>query len=177
MRFRALTLAVLAGVLSGCHGADDVAGLRELRRMAHSEDCRMTDDGYMSAAQKCAIIRNGIDYLLAHANISCRDAGAVALSRFLATDGTRGFDERQSAAGYDMETDMQYAGSSTTSGWGSASGYTHVDPDYFRGDMTDPLQVGGLVAHEEKHQDGSDGPAHNTGIAQAYHDACRNSQA
>ena len=174
MRRIAFRLTVLGVIVAACDAADDIAGLRPEPRVANTEDCRMNGDGNLTAQQKCAIVKAGIDYLVDHANWSCKDVGQRALARFNATTG-EGFSERQNPPGQQMSVDMYYGGG-TQSGWTANSGYTHVDVGYWTSGQTSNNIAGSLIAHEEKHHDGSDGAFHNTGIAPAWQQACLNPQ-
>jgi hypothetical protein len=57
----------------------------------------------------------------------------------------------------------------TFSGWGPSDQNTYVNSSAFGGSTS---SLGGLIAHEEEHQSGEDGPNHNTGIANATQATC-----
>jgi hypothetical protein len=124
--------------------------------------------------QKCDIIRAGIEYLLNHANASCRSVGEVALSRFEAPASSgQGYREAAQVNGIDMGVQMQ-AGSSYSGGV-PTNGYVDVYGSFWTSGYTDGAHTGALLAHEEQHQNGMDW-YHNTGIANAYQTSCLNPQ-
>ena len=124
---------------------------------------------------KCDVIRAGIDYLLNHANESCRAVGQVALDRFEAPASSgEGYEETAQVPDQDMGVVMQ-AGNSYSGGV-PVNGEVEVDPSFWASGYTDAAHTGALEAHEEQHQNGMDW-YHNTGVAMAYQTACLNPEA
>lgn len=147
-------------------GPNGIASPRHRSNDVDAYDCEMSPT-------KCQVIQAGITYLLQHANISCRTAGTAAQNRYNAPAGQAGYkDGTQAGDGYMYV----WAGlsNSTPSGYTGTDGYTYVEPSMWSDNWSDPRQVGSLIAHEEQHQNGNDGPNHNTGIAVAYQQACLN---
>jgi hypothetical protein len=60
----------------------------------------------------------------------------------------------------------------TQSFYAPNDGYTRVTENYWNSGFTDPAEAGGLLAHEEIHHLGWDGPEHNTGEADEAQQSC-----
>jgi len=171
-----MLLLVLGGVLAaGCHAFEDATGPSGKMQSGVRPRHDLTNNCNMEQ-WKCDEIRAGIDYLLNHANVSCRNAGQAALDRFNAPASSgMGYQEAAQVSGYDMGVNMRTG--SSVSGWVPSDGYVNVYGSFWNSGYTDPQHAGALLAHEEQHQDGNDGPGHNTGIANAYQTSCLNTSA
>ena len=167
-----LIIVAMEAILASCQASDDATGPRyrgggvRPRSDVDPLNCNMDQS-------KCDIIRAGIDYLLNHANVSCRSVGQVALSRFEAPASYgEGYQEATQVPGIDMGVPMTLGNS--YSGYVATSGYVNVYGSFWAGGYTDPAHTGALLAHEEQHENGMDGPGHNTTIANAYQESCLN---
>jgi hypothetical protein len=165
----ALTLLVVTMI--GCRGEGTVSPhVRQADGLRPSADMGM--DCFMYSFQ-CEAVRSGIDYLLQHANQTCKDVGARALDRYNAMPGVAGFTWGNGKSGYDSYVIMKYP-AATPSGYGPTDNYTYMEPSFWNYDRA---TQGTLIAHEEQHQNGLDGIYHNTGSAYFIQNTCLNPQA
>ena len=78
--------------------------------------------------------------------------------------------------GFNMSVQMQPG--SSLSGMVPVNGWVNVHENFWTNPAgTSAAVVGSMLAHEEKHQDGSDGDDDPQVIARAYQTACLNPQA
>lgn len=166
---RRLVALALVVTMIGCRGEGPTAprlrqgyGLKPSTEM----DCQLY-------SWQCQQVQSAINYLLQHANAACQAAGAAAQARYDAMPGVAGFAPGNGTSGYDSYVIMQTQ-SGMPSGWGPTDGYTYIESSFW---AVDALHAGALLAHEEEHQNGDDGPMHNTGKANALQSMCLNPQA
>jgi hypothetical protein len=170
----ALTIIAFVALLGACQLSKDATGPRDLKLSNQRPhfDVVIGSDCQLSPSQ-CEMIRQGIEYLLQHANISCRLAGQYAQDRLSSSNGSKGYRSKELGSQGGQDTNMgvaMWGSTSTYSHWEPVDGYVDVDPG-FSGDWQ---LVGSVLAHEEQHMNGMDGPDHRTGIAWAYQQSCMN---
>lgn len=170
MKIRSMLFIMLFALLTVACGEKAQSGLRRSalgpRFDVEGVDCNMSPD-------KCSVLLAGITYLRTHANSMCINLGNIALARYNSTSGD-GYDEAAQVPNADMGVLMQTG--TSLSGWVPQNGRTQVYPSFWPSATTDQL-AGALIAHEEVHHLGNDGPNHNTTYAAQTQSACLNNQA
>ncbi len=169
-------LFAVGATLVSCRAAENISAPNDQRLQTAGPSKDVEGMNCNMDQWKCDVIRAGIDYLLNHANETCRNVGQVALDRFEAPASTgNGYEDAAQASNYYMGVVMvpgnSYSGAVTT------SGHVEVYPNFWNSPITDPQHTGSYLAHEEQHQNGMDAPDHHTGYGYGYQEACYNTSA
>lgn len=181
MKRLGLIIIAVALILEACQITEDATAPNRKTHVGNPAPdwLDIPTDNCTFEAAKCDVIRAGIDYLIHHANESCRMAGQAALQRFEApassNAGYRDQPQPPAGSGPDIDMGVWMDGGPTPSGWEPTSGYVEVSPSFWNSQSTSTAdRVGALLAHEEQHQNGQDGPDHAKGVAMGYQISCLN---
>jgi hypothetical protein len=118
------------------------------------QDCQVTQ-----GQGGCGVIWSGIEYLLNDPDPFCMGLGMAAQDRYMAPmNSNTGYHDAPQVEDHEAYVHMS-SNSSCSSGYCPTSGVVNVTPA--GASITDGAAMANLVAHEERHQDGTDGLYHN----------------